>query len=158
MSRIQTPNRMFHMLFEQLQRNAEYFPHDVAIVFGDASLTHLALLQRVERCAQGLLELGISPGDRVALMLENSPDFITAFFAIAACRGVNVPLNLELKEDEIRFFLSDARIRAAFVDSPRLERVNNALSDTDIDPSIMLVGDAQPGTMSITTLGLHSSR
>jgi acyl-CoA synthetase (AMP-forming)/AMP-acid ligase II len=45
--------------------------------------------------------LGVRPGDRVALLLENSPEFLISFFGIAACRGVAVPLNLEFKEDEL---------------------------------------------------------
>jgi long-chain acyl-CoA synthetase len=140
------------MLLEQLQRNAEYHPHDTALVFKDESVSHRDLLDRVERCAQGLLELGVKPGDRVALLLENSPDFITGFFAVAACRGANVPLNLEFKEDEISFFLDDAGVSVLIVDSQRVELAQRAAAASSTTITIVVAGDDRPGCKSFSSL------
>ncbi|MFO1402731.1 MAG: AMP-binding protein [Steroidobacteraceae bacterium] len=107
------------LFIQLLQRNADYRPHDCAVVHGDLRVTNAELLARAERCARALLALGLQPGDRVGLLLENSPEFLVAFFGIAACRGVAVPLSLDLKEDEISFYLGDASTRFLVVDHAR---------------------------------------
>ncbi len=62
---------------------------------------------RCNRVANSLIELGIKPGDRVALALMNSPEFLEAYFAIAKIGGVVVPLNWRLVADELQFILKD---------------------------------------------------
>jgi O-succinylbenzoate-CoA ligase len=63
---------------------------------------------RSNRIANGLLERGVKPGDRVALMLMNSHEFMECYFAIAKIGGVIVPLNWRLLSDELEFILKDS--------------------------------------------------
>lgn len=63
---------------------------------------------RSNRLANALKELGVQPGDRVALALMNSVEFIEAFFAIAKIGGVIVPLNWRLVPNELEFILKDS--------------------------------------------------
>jgi O-succinylbenzoate-CoA ligase len=58
--------------------------------------------------ANGLLARGVKPGDRVALLLMNSTEFVTTFFAIAKIGAVVVPLNWRLVADELEFILKDS--------------------------------------------------
>ena len=53
-------------------------------------------------------ELGVKKGDRVALLLMNSPEFMETFFAIAKLGAVCVPLNWRLVADELQFILKDS--------------------------------------------------
>jgi acyl-CoA synthetase (AMP-forming)/AMP-acid ligase II len=57
-------------------------------------------------------ELGVKKGDRVGLLLMNSPEFIESFFAIAKLGAVCVPLNWRLVADELQFMLKDSGMRA----------------------------------------------
>ena len=63
---------------------------------------------RSNRVANALKELGVQPGDRVALALMNSIEFIEAFFAIAKIGGIIVPLNWRLVSNELEFILKDS--------------------------------------------------
>jgi acyl-CoA synthetase (AMP-forming)/AMP-acid ligase II len=64
--------------------------------------------RRSNLIANALLDLGVKKGDRVALLLMNSIEFMESFFAIAKIGGVCVPLNWRLVPDELSFILSDA--------------------------------------------------
>ncbi|MDA1371433.1 MAG: long-chain fatty acid--CoA ligase [Proteobacteria bacterium] len=63
---------------------------------------------RCNRLANSLLQSGIMPGDRVALVLMNGAEFLEAYFAIAKIGGVVVPLNWRLVADELEFILRDS--------------------------------------------------
>jgi acyl-CoA synthetase (AMP-forming)/AMP-acid ligase II len=71
-------------------------------------LTYAELNERTNRVANALLSLGVQPGDRVASMLMNSPEFLETFLAVAKIGAVNVPLNWRLVPDELAFILQDA--------------------------------------------------
>src|SRR5256885_16364218 len=61
--------------------------------------------------AASLTELGLAPGDRVALYLQNVPQFVIAQCAVWKAGGVVVPLNPMLKEAELSYHLNDAGAR-----------------------------------------------
>jgi len=67
-------------------------------------LTFNELNERTNRLANSLLELGVLPGDRVALALMNSVEFVEAYFAIAKIGGIVVPLNWRLVADDWNLF------------------------------------------------------
>ncbi|MCZ6504307.1 MAG: long-chain-fatty-acid--CoA ligase [Gammaproteobacteria bacterium] len=71
-------------------------------------LTFGELNMRCNQVANSLIKLGIKPGDRVALALMNSAEFLEAYFAIAKVGGVLVPLNWRLVADELQFILKDS--------------------------------------------------
>ena len=54
---------------------------------------------------------GIGPGDRVALMAPNVPEFAAAYYGILRAGAVVVPLDVDLKRDEVRLALADAGAR-----------------------------------------------
>jgi long-chain acyl-CoA synthetase len=140
------------VFLQLLQRNADYHPHDVAIVYGDESITHADLLNRVERVASGLRDLGVAPGDRVSLLLENSPEFLIGFFAVAACRGVNVPLNIEYKEEEVRFYLADAGVKCVIADAQRWNVASRAAGAVPQDVCLVATGSADDGAIAFSDL------
>ncbi len=104
------------MLMEMLYENASGRPDDVAIVYRDERVTHSDLLERVERLAAGLAAQGIEPGDAVALLLPNDPDFIASYFAIAGMGAVVVPVNPSFKQDELDFYFRQCSVRAVISD------------------------------------------
>ncbi|MEI8287170.1 MAG: AMP-binding protein, partial [Actinomycetes bacterium] len=77
-------------------------------VVQDQRFTYLELNDLTNTVAHGLLARGVKPGDRVALLLMNSTEFITTFFAIAKIGAVVVPLNWRLVSDELEFILKDS--------------------------------------------------
>jgi acyl-CoA synthetase (AMP-forming)/AMP-acid ligase II len=77
-------------------------------------LTHGRLRQMVAQGADQLAELGVTPGDRVAMALPNGPEVIVCFLA-AALGATACPLNHAYKEDEFRFYLEDTGARILLV-------------------------------------------
>ncbi|HVP30002.1 MAG TPA: long-chain fatty acid--CoA ligase [Myxococcota bacterium] len=73
--------------------------------------TYRELAARAVRTASMLRERGVRPGDRVALLLMNSTEFVESFFAIAHLGGVVVPLNWRLTPHELAFILKDSGAR-----------------------------------------------
>ncbi len=70
---------------------------------------------RVEGLSRGLLSLGIAPGDRVAILSENRPEWAFVDFAALAARAVDVPVYPTLTARQIHFILQDSGARAVFV-------------------------------------------
>ncbi len=82
-------------------------------VDGDG-ISYDELMDRIQRTAGGLAALGIAPGDRVGILLNNSIDWVVAFFAIAFAGAVIVPINTRLAEREIDFIISDSGTKYLF--------------------------------------------
>ena len=74
----------------------------------DRRFTYKELNRRSNRIANRLLAEGVTPGDRVGLLLMNGVEFVESFFAIAKIGAVLVPLNWRLVADELEFILADS--------------------------------------------------
>jgi long-chain acyl-CoA synthetase len=86
----------------------------VAFKLDDAELTY-AMLDAASARVAGLLESrGVAPGDRVGLMLPNVPYFPAVYYAILRAGAVVVPMNVLLKEREVRFYLEDPGAKLLF--------------------------------------------
>ena len=93
-----------------LAKRALLSPLVEAIVDADTNrrFTFAQLNERCNRTADVLSAKGVQPGDRVALLLMNSVEYIESFFAIAKLGAVCVPLNWRLTPEELSFILRDA--------------------------------------------------
>ncbi|HSE24466.1 MAG TPA: long-chain fatty acid--CoA ligase [Pyrinomonadaceae bacterium] len=79
-------------------------------------------VERVKNVALGLAALGIRPGDRIALLSENRPEWSIADLAILSLGAINVPIYTTQAVDQIEFILSDSGARAIFVSGKKLFR------------------------------------
>ncbi|MDD9801413.1 MAG: long-chain-fatty-acid--CoA ligase [Deltaproteobacteria bacterium] len=70
--------------------------------------SYAELEARSNRTANALRGLGVGPGDRVAILMMNSAEFVESYFAIAKLGAIMVPLNWRLTPDELEFILGDA--------------------------------------------------
>jgi long-chain acyl-CoA synthetase len=98
-------------LADTVTNSAERHPENVALRLGDAAMTYAELDEASARLATLLRERGVEQGDRVAIMLPNVPEFPIAYYGILRAGGLVVPMNVLLKEREIRFFLEDSGAR-----------------------------------------------
>ena len=79
-----------------------------------------AFVERVKNVALGLAATGIRPGDRVALLSENRPEWSIVDLAILSLGAINVPIYTTQAVDQIEFILSDSGARAIFISNRRL--------------------------------------
>ena len=86
-------------LFAILDRAAQEYPSQTAILFQGRELKYHQLKRRVDSLANALARLGLQKGDRVCLYLPNCPEFILSYWAVIKCGGVVVPTSI-LRTDE----------------------------------------------------------
>lgn len=82
-----------------------------------ADLSYQALADRVQDLSIGLLELGVSPGDRVALLSENRPEWAIADYACLTARCTDVPIYPTLPSKQAEYVLRDSSAVAILVSS-----------------------------------------
>lgn len=82
-----------------------------ALNFYGRITTYAALRDQVARLAQGLTELGLAPGERLALLLPNCPHLVTAYFAALSLGAVVVLINPLNSQSEVRHQVEDSGAR-----------------------------------------------
>src|SRR3954466_7936435 len=95
-------------LHRLLEDTARTLPQQTATVFFGARLSYAQLNAQANRLATTLRNLGLEKGDRVALLLPNCPQFVSAYYAVLKAGGVVVPTNPTYKPREIEYQLKDA--------------------------------------------------
>jgi fatty-acyl-CoA synthase len=93
-------------------------PDQPAPSLGELTYAQLGALAR--RQAARLDELGIEPGDRVAVVSHNSARLLTSFFGVAGSGRVLVPVNFRLRPDEVSYIVEHSGARVLLVD-PELD-------------------------------------
>ena len=107
-------------------------------------LTFAQLNSRCNRLANSLIELGVKQGDRVALSLMNSAEFLEAYFAVAKIGGIVVPLNWRLVSDELEFILKDSGAKTLIFGEEFIDVVadlNSRGEKTDVENWIQVAAD-----------------
>lgn len=91
-----------------LRESAAADPDKVAVLLDDFRLTYAQLDTLSNQVAQGLVDSGVKPGDKVGLMAPNVPQFPIAYYGILKAGAVVVPMNVLLKAPEVAFYLNDS--------------------------------------------------
>ena len=91
-----------------LQETASAFPNRIAIDFLGRRWRYSEIANLVDRAAQGLQELGLTPGERVGLCLPNTPYFVIFYFAIMKAGGIVVNYNPLYSEPELSTQVDDS--------------------------------------------------
>jgi long-chain acyl-CoA synthetase len=91
-----------------LEESAKERPEKPALVLGDRVLDYAGLREATKRFANALASLGVKPGDRVALMVPNVPEFVVAYYGILNVGAAVVPLNVLLQGPEVVYHLDDS--------------------------------------------------
>lgn len=101
-----------------VERNAQRWPGRPAIAVGhEVHADWATVATRVAGLAGGLRHrLGLQPGDRVAIVMRNRPEYLEALFAIWHAGLVAVPINARLHRDEVAYVLEQSAASAVVVD------------------------------------------
>ncbi|TSD60045.1 AMP-binding protein [Variovorax sp. KBS0712] len=117
-------------LWDNLAVNARRFPDKAALIFMGRTMSYAQLWAAVERLSAGLHALGVRPGDRVLLAMQNCPQLVIAHFAILRADAVVVPVNPMNRAEELKHFIvdPDAQVAIATADlAVELAKANDAL-------------------------------
>jgi long-chain acyl-CoA synthetase len=94
--------------------SANMYSDSVALRTIDSTTTYSELYGRVRQMSGYLAEIGIQPGDRVGMMLPNTPVFPLAYYGILHAGAIAVPMNPLQSAPEVEFFLTNTSARALF--------------------------------------------
>ena len=120
-------------VFHNLEVSARRYPEKPAIVYYGTEVTYRRLLEDSERLA-GFLEheLGVAKGDRVLLYLQNSPQFVVAFYAVLRLGAVVVPVNPMLVTNELSHYVEDSGAKAAVVGQELYDRIFPLIGESNL--------------------------
>ncbi len=146
-----------------LESSAAANPAGPAVIFNDTKLNYAQVNGAANQLANGLRQLGVQRGDKVALSCLNIPYFPIAYYAILKLGATVVPFNVLFKGREIAYHLkdSDAVALIVFQGTPELPMAQMALEGFQQAPDCrhLIVATADPAAASpiegegVTTLG-----
>jgi len=143
---------MYLNLGSILLANANEKANSVVIRAGDREITYQELDRAARGVATSLRARGVSPGDKVALLVPNVPEFTIAYFGILYAGATVVPINVLAAAPEVTYFLEDSGARVLFV-HPLFEEPGRAgAASLDVDVILAVPGDS-PNTVGGMALG-----
>ena len=136
---------------DHLRKTVHRYGQNSAICYFDKILSYKELDEMSNAFAYGLKDLGIKKDDRVAVYLQNIPQFIIAQYGIWKAGGIVVPLNPMYREKELAYYFRDASVRILIsleslygdwlrrvVEETRVEQVITTSELDFLDPSSSL--------------------
>ncbi len=97
----------------------------------DLTITYARLMDEVHAVCEGLRACGVRPGDAVAYVLPNGPEALFTFFGALAAGAAAMPVNPELRPEEIDFALEDSRATLLLFDEENAARVQECVQLPD---------------------------
>jgi len=125
-----------------LSGSSELRPDHVAVRLNERALTYAELERAARGVATSLRERGLEPGDRVALLVPNVPEFTVAYFGILYAGCTVVPLNVLLAAPEVTYHLEDSGAKL-LIAHPLFEAPAREAADA-IDVPVVLAAPEGP--------------
>jgi long-chain acyl-CoA synthetase len=120
---VEVPLKSVPQVFDEA---TERDPQRAAVVFYGRSISYGELREATDRLANALAALGIRKGDRIALYLLNSPQFIIAYFAALKCGATVTPISPVYTSHEVRHQIQDSGARAVICQDILYEKVQKS--------------------------------
>ncbi|MFA5890234.1 MAG: long-chain fatty acid--CoA ligase [Actinomycetota bacterium] len=136
------------------ERHVERYGERVSLIFEGTRLTNVWQLQRSRHFATALAEIGVVPGDRVGVMLPNSPDVLTSYGAITRVGAVIMPMVFLLAVPEVQHILHDSGAKVVITSPEFAPKIAESIAGMP-SPPIVIVTGAGPfsdGTLSFESL------
>ncbi|WP_340151243.1 ATP-dependent acyl-CoA ligase [uncultured Sneathiella sp.] len=137
---IPTENRTLgNILCHKAEKNGER----IFLRFLDRSYSYKAFHEISNRLAHSLADLGIEKGQHVAFMMDNKPELLLLYFALAKIGAVSVPVNTAAKGELLAYYLTQSDCTALIADSGLVERFVIAQDQCTIN-KVIVVDDGRP--------------
>jgi len=113
---------------------------NVAIKFMDQTYTYAQLQDMVNRFGNALKEVGVEPQDRVGIRLVNSPQALTAIFAVEKIGAIPVPTSPLWSAEEVAFVANNAEMKYFIVNAPLMGPVKQAKPNFEYGTKVIVIG------------------
>ena len=127
-----------------LKRSSRHFPDRLALVDEDKKFTYADLQQRVNRLSHALLSLGVTKGDRVAILSPNTHWMFESFFGVPQVGAILVPLNYRLTAEDFSYILNHSGSKVLLLDWEYGEAISGIRKELPALKEIVLLRDKQP--------------
>jgi long-chain acyl-CoA synthetase len=117
-------------LSDLLKDNINRFGVYPLLHFGGRDITNAELARSINRAAAGLAAMGVAPGDRVALVMGNTPEIIIAMFACFKLGAWAMPVVLSLRPPELSLILNDAEPSTLVAQRAFVDRIQVPVKET----------------------------
>lgn len=125
-------------VYVNLEISAKRYPNKPAIIFYDAILSYAQFHAEVEALAGHLQKVcGVQRGDRVLLDMQNSPQFIIAYYAIMRADAMVVPVNPMLMTDELQHYVADSGAQTILASQDIFARVAPLIGTSGLAHAVM---------------------
>lgn len=111
-----------------LEEQARQAPDRVMIVYGDEKISYQAMHDRAGRVAGNLKAMGIQPGDKIAIMMDNCLEYLYCFLGFGRIGAVMVPINPALTPEEYAYVIRNSEARALVVRAELLAQMGDVKS------------------------------
>ena len=133
-------------LFHFLEESARRFPEKPCTIFKGAQISYQEMNNLTDRLAAGLVDLGVQKGDRVGILIPNTPQFVMAYFAVLKAGGVVAATNPMYTEREIKHQANDSGMKLMIVMSNYYEKLKNVQPETGIKQLVVTnIKESLPG-------------
>lgn len=140
-----------------LRSQAEAHACKTALHFDDCAVTYPELLERATSVANGLADLGVGPGDSVAVQMRNCAEMVYTWLATALLGAVYVPVNTAYSGEYLRHQLAVVRPKVAVVDEHLTGNVVGVLAELPSIQHIVVRGDAEAASSSQRAITVHTT-
>ncbi|NMA70200.1 MAG: AMP-binding protein, partial [Desulfitobacterium sp.] len=113
-----------------VRKSIKNHPQEIALIYFGYKMTYGELGKKIDQFAGALKNLGIKPGDKVALLMANCPQFVISFYGILSLGAIAVPVNPLSTESELLHIFRDSQVKMVVsldLLAERLENVRDTL-------------------------------
>ncbi len=142
-----------------LTRQAERYGERILLVAGETRWTFAQTAAIAAASAQALVDAGIKPGDRVALMCSNRPEFLQVYLGCAWLGAIAVPINTALRGFQLSHIFRNSRPALLVVEAQFVVAIESVEAGVELPPRTWIIGaaagavDARLSALPLPALG-----
>ena len=127
-------------VIDLLNQSSTHSPNKTCIIYKNQKVSYQTLVNQTNQLAVSLIENGLHKGDRVGLLVQNTPEFVIAFLGILKAGGVVVAINTLYKPREIIHQVNDAQVGILITMDIYYEMLKSLQKETSIKKIILVDG------------------
>jgi long-chain acyl-CoA synthetase len=128
-------------LVQMLAQSIDRYASKPVILQGEKEISYTELGRMVDGLQKGLQDLGVRPGDHVAIILPNGIEFVVSYFAVLNCGATVVPLNLKHKPNNIKYIIEETGARVVITFEGMKNELEKHLQAGFADHILLIDGD-----------------
>ncbi len=129
-----------YTIYDFICRNAQVYPERDAVIFNQTRITFKEFKEKCDRLASGLVKEGVETGDRVAIVAQNSDEYVMLYGAAAKIGAILLPVNWRFQKDEVEYVLNDCTPKIVFAGLEFQETVAEAAKNVNSIQKTFAIG------------------